>query len=84
MGLQRCVVLRELLIHVLIPLEGTKFVNSLPNEKLGEVAMKYIQKEKEIALLKSALESTEMGQEEKGRILTLLEKGGVRTELMLD
>ena len=50
-------------------------MNSLPNEKLGEVAMKYIQKEKEIAILKSALESTDMGEEEKGRILTFLEEG---------
>ena len=59
-------------------------MNSLPNEKLGEVAMKYIQEEKEIAILKSALESTDMGEEEKGRILTFLEEGGVRTALMLD
>ena len=63
--------------------EGTEFVASLPKEEIGEILMKYIRKEKEIIQLKRMLQSTEMNDEEKQKILGLLEEGGVRTALVL-
>mmetsp|Transcript_37560 Transcript_37560/g.76812 ORF Transcript_37560/g.76812 Transcript_37560/m.76812 type:complete len:1078 (-) Transcript_37560:99-3332(-) len=61
--------------------EGTKFVNTLPKEKLASVALRYVEAEHQIAILKSALEGTEMPEKEKESILKLLEAGGARTAL---
>ena len=59
-------------------------MTSLPKEKLGEISMKYIQKEKEIMQLQRALQSTDMNDNEKQKILNLLDEGGVRTALLLN
>eukprot|EP00984_Skeletonema_dohrnii_P004225 scaffold1493_cov104-Skeletonema_dohrnii-CCMP3373.AAC.1 len=61
--------------------EGTKFVNTLPKEKLASVALRYVEAEHQIATLKIALEGTEMPEKEKESILKLLEAGGARTAL---
>ena len=45
--------------------------------------MKYVSKEKEMALLKNALLETEMADEERNSIIQILEAGGVRTALKL-
>merc|ERR1712224_1086414 len=63
--------------------EGTRFINALPKDKLAETALRYIQKEKEIAKLIETLQKTEMSTEEKNQILELLEAGGARTGLSL-
>lgn len=61
--------------------EGTKFVETLPKEKLADVALRYLEAEHKIALLKAALEGTDMPEEEKESILKLLEAGGARTAI---
>merc|ERR1719296_425282 len=52
--------------------EGTKFVEALPKDKLADCALRYLEAEHEIALLKDALEGTEMPEKEKESILKLL------------
>jgi len=59
--------------------EGTKFVESLPSDKLADVALRYLEAEHQVSLLKDALADTEMPAKEKEAILTLLENGGART-----
>jgi len=61
--------------------EGTKFIETLPEEKLADVALRYLEAEHEVELLKSALESTEMPDKEKESILKLLDAGGARAAL---
>jgi len=61
--------------------EGTKFVETLPKDKLAAVALRYLEAEHQIALLKGALEGTEMPDKEKEAILKLLDAGGARTAL---
>jgi len=61
--------------------EGTKFVETLPQDKLADIALRYLEAEHEIALLKDALEGTEMPEKEKESILKLLDAGGARTAL---
>ena len=62
--------------------EGTKFIEAQPKEKLAAMALRYIQKEKEVAkLMESLKEATNMPDEEKEKILKLLDAGGARTAL---
>jgi glutamate dehydrogenase len=61
--------------------EGTKFVETLPEEKLADVALRYLEAEHQIALLKDSLENTDMPEKEKESILKLLDAGGARTAL---
>ncbi len=61
--------------------EGTKFVETLPKQKLAAVALRYLEKEHDVAVLKQALEDTVMPEEEKKSILKLLDAGGARTAL---
>jgi glutamate dehydrogenase len=61
--------------------EGTKFVETLPKEKLAEVALRYLEAEHKIAQLRQVLEGTDMPEEEKESILKLLEAGGARTAI---
>lgn len=63
--------------------EGTRFVSALPNNRLAESALRYIQQEKEVAKLMETLEMTNMSTEEKNKILELLDAGGARTALSL-
>ena len=61
--------------------EGTKFVAAQPPSKLADVALKYLEKEKEIAVLLQSLNASDMPEAEKKRALHLLESGGARTAL---
>ena len=61
--------------------EGTKFVETLPNDKLADVALRYLEAEHEVSLLKDSLESADMPAREKEAILKLLDAGGARTSL---
>jgi glutamate dehydrogenase len=63
--------------------EGTKFIESQPDDHLAHIALEYLSKEKEIASLKLALEGADMPKVEKKRILDLLEAGGARTALSI-
>ena len=63
--------------------EGTKFMESLPKHKLAEMALRYIQKEKEVAELMESLRSLDFPADQKQRVLNLLEAGGARTALQL-
>lgn len=63
--------------------EGTRFIISLPDDKLAETALRYIQEEKEVIKLIETLKTTDMSEEEKDKILSLLEAGGARTALSL-
>ena len=67
----------------LIYKEGTKYINSLPPKKLVSIALKYVEKEKEVAALVETLEATAMPEEEKEKILDILNVGGTRTALQL-
>jgi glutamate dehydrogenase len=64
--------------------EGTKFIEAQPKKKLAEFALKYVTKEKEIAALLKTLENTDMSDDEKERIMALLDAGGARTALAQD
>jgi glutamate dehydrogenase len=64
--------------------EGTKFIEAQPKQKLAETALRYIRKEKEILALMGSLEQADhLTEEEKTKILQLLEAGGARTALNL-
>jgi len=63
--------------------EGTKFIDNNQPHKLAEIALEYVKKEKEIATLMHAIEETDMPDEEKQRVLKLLDAGGARTALSL-
>lgn len=63
--------------------EGTVFIQSQTPEKLATFALKYIEKEKEIAILMESLAGVDMPQEDKEKIIALLDAGGARTALSL-
>lgn len=63
--------------------EGTKFILCQPKHKLAGMALKYIQKEKEVAVLMNSLNDTTMDASEKDAIRMLLQAGGARTALEL-
>jgi len=64
--------------------EGTKFIESYPEDKLAEIALKYLEKEKELIVLKEALTEANLPEAEKKTILDLLDVGGARTLLRDD
>merc|ERR1712137_653941 len=64
--------------------EGTRFIISLPDHRLAETALGYIQQEKEVIKLIKTLEETAMSTEEKTKIMKLLDAGGTRTALTLN
>jgi glutamate dehydrogenase len=61
--------------------EGTKFIASLPSHKLASTALKYLQKEKEVAALMETLRNVSMAEDDKRKILELLDAGGARAAL---
>eukprot|EP00527_Entomoneis_sp_CCMP2396_P009547 CAMPEP_0198139032 /NCGR_PEP_ID=MMETSP1443-20131203/2366_1 /TAXON_ID=186043 /ORGANISM="Entomoneis sp., Strain CCMP2396" /LENGTH=1102 /DNA_ID=CAMNT_0043801015 /DNA_START=154 /DNA_END=3462 /DNA_ORIENTATION=- len=61
--------------------EGTSFILSMPKGKLASTALKYIQKEREIAALIEKLDMADLPDEDKAKISQLLEAGGARTAL---
>jgi len=63
--------------------EGTRFIVALPEDRLAETALRYIEQEKEVSKLIQTLEKTDMSTEEKSKILKLLNAGGTRTALSL-
>jgi glutamate dehydrogenase len=63
--------------------EGTRFVTTLPDDRLAETALRYIKEEKEVIKLIETLEKIDMSTEEKSKILKLLDAGGARTALSL-
>ncbi|KAL3797309.1 hypothetical protein ACHAW5_011305 [Stephanodiscus triporus] len=73
--------LSSCLASKLVYKEGTKFIETLPKDRLAAVALRYLKAEREIALLKDALEGAEMPEKEKESILKLLDAGGARTSL---
>jgi glutamate dehydrogenase len=63
--------------------EGTKFISSQPPSHLAENALKYLEKEKEVAALLEQVAQSNISESEKQRITALLEMGGARTALMV-
>jgi len=63
--------------------EGTKFVEMLPEDKLAEVALRYLEAEHEVARLEEALVASDIPDKEKESIRELLSIGGARTALQL-
>lgn len=61
--------------------EGTKFIAAQPKEKLAAIALTYLEKERDIAKLMESIEKSGLPDEEKTKVLQLLEKGGARTAL---
>jgi glutamate dehydrogenase len=61
--------------------EGTKFIQAQSPERLAAMALKYVEKEKEVASLTARLAAVDMPVEEKEKIIQLLEAGGARTAL---
>ena len=62
--------------------EGTSFILALPKDRLASIALKYIEKEKEVAALIESLDASNVSDEEKKKIVQLLEAGGARTALI--
>jgi glutamate dehydrogenase len=73
--------LSSCLASKLVYKEGTKFVETLPKDRLAAVALRYVEVEREVALLKESLEGVDMPAKEKEAILKLLDSGGSRTLL---
>lgn len=64
--------------------EGTAFIEAQPKGNLAEMALSYIQREKEVAKLMETLgDATNIPNEEKKKMMRLLEAGGARTALSL-
>lgn len=63
--------------------EGTKFISSQPQRKLAAMALKYIQKEKEVSSLMETIAGANMPDDKKQEILRILEQGGARTALKM-
>ena len=63
--------------------EGTKFIESQTPDKLAAIALKYVQKEREVASLMESLGAVDMPAEQKEKIIKLLDAGGARTALTL-
>ena len=63
--------------------EGTKFIASQSPKKLADIALRYVKKEREVAILMDSIENSDMDEEEKERVLKLLEQGGARTALQM-
>lgn len=61
--------------------EGCHFIDSIPKNKLADVCMKYIEKEKEIDHLRQILLGANVPEAEKDSIISILETGGVKTAL---
>ena len=61
--------------------EGTRFIAAQKPERLAEIALKYVEKEKEVAHLMQSLAESSVPDDEKQQILDLLERGGARTAL---
>ncbi len=79
-----CNAIASCLASKLVYKEGCDFIEQLPKEKLASYAMKYIEKEREIAILKDAIDSTNMSEHERSAIIQILDSGGVRTALNLN
>lgn len=63
--------------------EGTHFIEAQPRDRLATIALRYIEKEKEVAHLMQSLQEAQIPEEEKDKILRLLDAGGTRTALSL-
>ncbi len=63
--------------------EGCEYIDSLPQNKLVNVAFQYLSKEREISSLKVTLAESNIPDNEKDLMLHILEKGGVRSALDL-
>lgn len=61
--------------------EGTMYIDTLPPDRVSELAIKYFQAEKEVKELVSKLESNELDEEKRKRVARLVREGGVRTQL---
>lgn len=61
--------------------EGTKFIESLPEQKLAAIALKYIEKENEMAKLVESINYCNIADEDKAAVTRILEEGGARTAL---
>jgi glutamate dehydrogenase len=62
--------------------EGTRFIAAQPKERLAEIALRYVEKEKEVcALMEAVSKADNISEEEKGRVLRLLDVGGARAAL---
>lgn len=61
--------------------EGTRFISSQPKSRLAKIALKYLEKEREVAKLMEAVSNADIPDSEKEQVLTLLEMGGARTAL---
>ena len=65
--------------------EGCAYIQSLNQENLASLAIKYISKEREMGVLKKALEGcNDMAEAERLAIIQILEAGGTRTALDLN
>jgi len=63
--------------------EGTKFIDCQTQSNLAAIALKYVEKEKEVAALMEKVTEANIPQEEKEKIIRLLDAGGARTALSL-
>ena len=74
-------VIASCLASKLVYKEGTKFIEMQSPTNLAAVALKYVEKEREVAALLESLAGVDMPEDEKQKIAALLEAGGARTAL---
>jgi hypothetical protein len=69
-------------VRVAVFQEGTKFIESLPEQKLAAIALKYMRKEAEVASLVAKIkQDSGIGEDDMKYLTKILEEGGARTAL---
>merc|ERR1712014_358544 len=71
----------KILASKLLYSEGIHFLESQPENRLAELAMRYIKEEKRVRELVSALDSSDMPDPERKKVQELLRQGGTRSLL---
>ena len=61
--------------------EGINFVESQPNEKLAERAIKYHKETSQISQMLAEVEDADMAPDARSKVLDLLKRGGARTAM---
>merc|ERR1711920_85285 len=71
----------KILASKLLYSEGIHFLESQPENRLAELAMRYIKEEKRVRELVSAVDSCDMPDPERRKVQELLRQGGTRSLL---
>merc|ERR1711992_438990 len=73
----------KILASKLLYREGIHFLESQPEPRLPELALRYVQEEKQVRQLMGEVESSDLPPAKRARIQELLKQGGARSLLLL-